>query len=138
MHQERLISKFYQRPDKSYFQEPRYLESLINTGRLAQKFLPKQTDIDKILKVIQWKVFKGTHLSVMIKEIQVEYLTSSYFKDIYLHLAQNKLPSSKAAVRKAEALPEKYILLDSLLFKTISTPDKKQQYWQYWKCLQIK
>ena len=59
----------------------------------------------------------------MIKEIQAGYLISSYFKDIYL--AQNKLPNSKTAIRKVEALAEKYILLDSLLFKIISTPDKE-------------
>ena len=78
-----------------------------------------------MLKIIQQKVLKGTHLLVMIKEIQAGNLTSSYFKDIYLYLAQNKLPSSKAAIRKVEALTEKYILIDSLLFKIISTPDKE-------------
>ena len=40
--QEGVISEIYQRPDKSYFQEPQELDSLINTGRLVQKFLPKQ------------------------------------------------------------------------------------------------
>ena len=54
---------------------------------------------------------------VEIKEIQARYLQSSYFKDIYIYLSQNKLPSSKAAIRKIEALAEKYILLDSILFK---------------------
>ena len=47
-YQEGIISKIYQRPDESYFQEPEELESLVNTGRLVQKFLPKQADIDKI------------------------------------------------------------------------------------------
>ena len=65
------------------------------------------------------------HLSVMVKEIQAGYLSSSYFKDIYLYLAQNSLPSSKAAIRKVETLAEKYILLDSLLFKVTSTPEKE-------------
>ena len=71
------------------------------------------------------KVLKGTHLSIMIKAIQAGYLISSYFKDIYLYLAQNKLHSTKSAIRKVETLAEKYILLDSLLFKIISTPDKE-------------
>ena len=79
---------------------------------MVQKFLLKQAYIDKILKIIQWKVLKGTHLSIMIKDIQVWYLTSSYFKDIYLYLVQNKLSSTKSAIRKIEALAEKYILLD--------------------------
>ena len=86
-------------------------------GNLIHRFLPKQTDIDKILQIIQRKVLKGTHLPVEVKEIQVGYLHSLYFKDIYQYLLQNKLPSSKIAIKKLEALSEKYVLLDSLLFR---------------------
>ena len=49
--QECVISEMYHRPDKSYFHEPQELESLINTGRLTQKFLPKQADIDKAIQL---------------------------------------------------------------------------------------
>ena len=42
-----------------------------------------------------------------IKEIQAGYLTSSYFKDIYLHLAENILTSSKATIRQVETQAEK-------------------------------
>ena len=94
-------------------------------SNLIQKFLPKQADIDKILKIIQHKVLKGVHLLVTIKEIQAGYLNSSYFKDIYLYLAHNKLPSSKAGIWKVEALAEKYVLLDSLLFKISTMPEKE-------------
>ena len=59
--QEGIISKTIQRPSKLLFQEPKELSDLINTGNLIQKFLPKQADIDRILKVIQRKVLKGTH-----------------------------------------------------------------------------
>ena len=52
-----------------------------------------------------------------VKEIQAGYLCSPYFKDLYLYLSQNKLPSSKSAIRKLETLAEIYVLLDSLLFK---------------------
>ena len=92
-------------------------------GNSIKIFLPKQADTDKILKVIQRKVLKGTHLPVDINEIQARYLTSSHFKDIYLYLSQNKLPTSKAAIRKLDTLAERYILLDSLLFKI--TPEKE-------------
>ena len=96
--QEGVISKTYQRPDKSFFQEPQELEGLVNTGGLEQKFLPKQADIDKVLKIIKRKVFKGAHLPVKIKEIQAGYLFIPYFKDIYLYLAQNKLSSTKTII----------------------------------------
>ena len=123
--QEGVISETYQRPDKSFFQEPQELEGLINAGRVVQKLLAKQADIDKILNVIQKKVLKGTHLPVAIKEIRAEYLVSPYFKDIYLYQSQNKLPSTKGAIQKVETLAEKYILLDLLLFKIVTTPEKE-------------
>ena len=69
------------------------------------------------MKVIQRKVLKGNHLPVLIKEKQAGYLNSPYFKDLYLYPTQNKLPSSKNAICKVKALAERYILLDSLLFK---------------------
>ena len=74
------------------------MESLINTGKLVQKFLLKQADINKILKVILRKLLKGKHLPVTVKEIQAGYLINHYFKDLYLDLAQNKLPSPKTAI----------------------------------------
>ena len=60
---------------------------------------------------------------VKVKEIQAGYLHSSYFKDLYLYLSQNKLPSSKLKIKRIETLAEKYILLDSLLFKI--TPERE-------------
>ena len=123
--QESIISEVYQRPDKSYFQELIELKDLIDTNNIIQQFLPKQTDIDKILEVIRKKVLKGTHLPLMIKEIQAGYLNSSYFKDIYLYLAQNRLPVKKAAIKRVEVLAEKYIILDSLLFKLTTIPGKE-------------
>ena len=56
--------------------------------------------MDKILKVIHRKVLKGTYLPVTVKEIQAGYLVSPYFKDIYLYLTQNKLPSAKTAFER--------------------------------------
>ena len=87
--------------------------------------MPKQTDIDKILEIIRKKVLKGTHLPLTIKEVQAGYLNSLYFKDIYQYLAQNRLLSKKAAMKRVEILAEKYILLDSLLFKLATIPGKE-------------
>ena len=56
--QEGIISEIYERPDNSYLQEPKELTDLIDTTKLIQKYLPKQTDIDKILDIIKEKVSK--------------------------------------------------------------------------------
>ena len=98
-HQEGIISEMYESPDKSYINEPHELADLVDTSKMVQKFLPKQTDIDKILDIIKRKVLKGTPLHLTIKEIQAGYLTSPYFKDLYRYLAQNKLPSKRSAIQ---------------------------------------
>ena len=35
------------------------------------------------------------------------------------------MPSTKTAIQKVETLAEKYILLDSLFFKIVTTPEKE-------------
>ena len=58
----------YLRPDKSYFKEPPELQSLVDTGKLAQMYLCKKADLNKILKLIQKKVLKEVHLLVSDKD----------------------------------------------------------------------
>ena len=123
--QENIISEVYERPDKSYFQEPIELKDLVDTNNIVQQFLLKQTDIDKILEVIKRKVLKGMHLPLTIKEIQSGYLSRLHFKDIYIYLAHNWLPSKRVAMWRVEVLVEKYIMLDSLLFKLTMIPEKE-------------
>ena len=116
--QEGVMSEMFQRPDKSFLQEPKELKDLINKGNYVHKYLPKQMDRDKILEMIQRKVLKGTHLPIEIKEIQAGYLHKPYFKDLYLYLSQNKLPSSKSAIRLTHYYSEYH-------------QKKKLQSWQY-------
>ena len=66
-------------------------------------------DIDKILKVIQRKVLKGTHLPVEIKEKQAGYLHSSYFKDLYLYLSHKNYPFLGWGLKELKHL-QKYTL----------------------------
>ena len=53
------MSKTFQRSEKSFLQEPKELGNLINKENLIHKYLPRQTDIDKMFKVIQRKVLKS-------------------------------------------------------------------------------
>ena len=105
--QEGIISEIYESPDQSYIRKPHKLADLVDTSQIVQKYLPKQTDIDKILDIIKRKVLKGTHLPLTIEEIQAGYLSSPYFKDLYRYLAQNKLPSKRSVICKVETLAER-------------------------------
>ena len=83
-------------------------------------------DIDKILNILKRKVLKGAHLPLTIKEIQAGYLNSLFSKDLYRYMAQNKLPSKKSVIHKVLTLSQNYVLLDQLLFKLITIPDKEK------------
>ena len=118
--QEGIISETIQRPDKSFFQNPKELENLIDTGNLIQRFLPKQTEIVKILQIIQRKMLKGTHLPVEVKEIQAGYLHTPYFKDIYQYLLQNKLSSYQISHKEIRGIIRKICIVRLLIIQNSS------------------
>ena len=118
--QEGIISETIQRLDKSFFQNPKELEDFIDKGNLIHRFLPKQTDIDKILQIIQRKVLKGTHLPVEVKEIQAGYLHSPYFKDIYQYLLQNKLPEFQISHKEIRSIVRKICIVRFLIVQNLS------------------
>ena len=81
------MSETFLRLDKSFFQNSKDLGDLLNKENLFHNFLPKQTDIDKILEVIQRKVLRGTHLSVEVKEfkqdIYIVHISKIYINTYY-------------------------------------------------------
>ena len=105
-HQEGIITEMYIAPDQSYLEQPQELTTLVNTSKVVQKYLLQQADMDKIVDRIKRKVLKGTHLPLIIKEIQAGYLTSPFFKDLYRYLAQYIMPHKRHARCKIEALVE--------------------------------
>ena len=125
-HQEGIITEAYVAPYQSYIEQPQELIKLVNTSKSVQRFLLWPADIDKVLNVIKRKVLKGTHLPITIKEIQAGYLNSPFFKDLYRYLVQNIMPSKSHTRCKVEMLAESFILLDSLLFKLITVPNKEK------------
>ena len=54
-------------------------------SKVAHKFLPKQTALNKVIKHKERKILKSIHLSMTIKERQAKYLTSPSFKT-YIHI----------------------------------------------------
>ena len=80
---------------------------------MVHNVLPKQTDLNTTIKLMERKILKGNQLPVTIKEKQEGYLASPYFKNIYLYPAQNKLPSSKAAIKQVGIQAERNLLLDT-------------------------
>ena len=68
------------------------LAELIDVKKLNIRDLPKQEQLDPLLKVIENKVLRQIHLPTSFRDLHGAYLHSPHFRDIYLHLLQNKTP----------------------------------------------
>ena len=104
-------------PEESDFYEPEPLDQVVDVTKQWYKFLPKQGDVDKILAQINHKILRDTKLPLTLKDLKAAYLTSPHFKDVYLHLLQNRAPINKAAAHRLEVNAHNYMILDGLLFK---------------------
>ena len=93
----------------------------MDPSKVTHKFLPKQGEIDRIIKQINKKVLRDTKLSINPRDLKAAYLTSPHFRD--LNLTQNKVPLGKGAARRLEQNARNYMLLDGLLFKIIELDD---------------
>ena len=81
------------------------------------RYLPKQADIDKIMQQISRKYLTKLQLPCSIRDIQAAYLNSPHFRDIYLSVEMNKIPSKTRSARKLEAdlMSAVYIMHGGLL-----------------------
>ena len=110
-------------PDQSNFEIPPPLQEIVDPSKITHKFLPKQGEIDRLIKQINKKVLRDTKLNLNLRDLRAAYLQRPHFRDIYLNLTQNKVPLGKGAVKRLEQNARNYLILDGLLFKIIEIED---------------
>ena len=84
-------------PFDTDFVMPPSLENVADVTKITHKFLPKQDEVERLIKQINRKVLRHTKLPGSLKDLRAAYLTSPHFKDIYLNLLQNRAPLNKSA-----------------------------------------
>ena len=107
----------YDIPMDSDFVRPPPLNQVVDPNNVNYKFLPKQGQVDKLLRQIDRKVLRDTNLSVSLKDLKASYLSSPHFRDIYLYLMQNRMPLIASVARRLESNARNYMVIDGLLFK---------------------
>ena len=110
-------------PDQSDFEIPPPLQDIVDPSKITHKFLPKQGEIDRLIKQINKKVLRDTKLNMNLRGLRAAYLQSPHFRDIYLNMTQNKVPLGKGAAKRLEQNARNYLILDGLLFKIIELED---------------
>ena len=101
--------------------------SEVNKGKtLVAKRMPKQSEIDRLMKHINKKILRDTRYPESLKDLEAAYTSSAAFRDIYNYLRYNRLPTTKQAAKRIEHLSQDYYVLGKLLFRRImhkSSPD---------------
>ena len=77
-----------------YTQTPQALVPIDTPLSIIRKHIPRQSDIDKIVRNIERCVIHGLELPIQAQDLVKVYQTSTHFCDIYQYITDGKLPSS--------------------------------------------
>ena len=114
---EEILNPKIKIPEESDLYVPEPLDQVVDVKKQWYKFLPKQGDVDKILAQINHKILRDTKLPLTLKDLKAAYLTCPHFKDVYLHLLQNRVPLNRSTAHGLEVSACNCMILDGLLFK---------------------
>ena len=111
-------------PEIKYTQTPQVLVPIDTPLSIICKHIPRQSDIDKIVKNIETHVIDSLELLIQAQDLIKAYQHSTHFHDIYQYITDGKLPSSAKAQNciRAEAL--NYIVIKHFLFRIDTQKEK--------------
>ena len=72
-------------PQLKDFIPPQSLDKVVDLSKTAYKFLPKQGEIDWLLKQIEEKVLRDINISNELRDLKAAYMESPHFRDIYIY-----------------------------------------------------
>ena len=114
-------------PDIEYTKTSKPLVPADMPLSVIRKHIPRQSDIDKIVKSIESRVIHRLELPIQVQDLMKAYQTSMHFRDIYHYITDGKLPSGTKAQNciRAEAL--NYVVVNNFLFRIDTQKDKDRQ-----------
>ena len=84
--QEEVLDPEIQIPQLKDFIPPQSLDKVVDLSKTAYKFLPKQGEIDWLLKQIEKKVLRDINISNELRDLKAAYMESPHFRDIYISI----------------------------------------------------
>ena len=111
-------------PEIEYTQMLQALVPIDTPLSIIHKHIPRQSDIDKIVKNIETRVIHSLELLIQAQDLIKTYQQSTHFRDIYQYITDGKLPSSTKVQNciRAEAL--NYVVINHFLFRIDTRKDK--------------
>ena len=104
-------------PEIEYTQMPQTLVPIDTPLSIIHKHIPRQSDIDKIVKNIETCVIHSLELLIQAQDLVKVYQHSTHFCDIYQYITDGKLPSSTKAQNCIRTKALNYIVINNFLFR---------------------
>ena len=103
-------------PQIEYTQMPQALVPIDTPLSIIRKHIPRQSDIDKIVRNIETRVIHSLELPIQAQDLVKAYQHSTHFRDIYHYITDGKLLSSVKAQNCIRAKALNYVVIDNFLF----------------------
>ena len=103
-------------PEIKYTQTPQALVPIDTSLSIIHKHIPRQSDIDKIVRNIETHVIHSLELLIQAQDLVKAYQHSTHFHDIYQYITDGKLPSSTKAQNCIQAEALNYVVINHFLF----------------------
>ena len=87
-----LVDLVIHAPNKTDTDPDVPLSEFTDVHKLHAHEIPKQKNLDPLLKLLETKILRQVHLPTSFRDLHGAYLHSPHFRDIYLYLLQNKAP----------------------------------------------
>ena len=104
-------------PEIKYSQMPQPLVPIDTPLSIIRKHIPRQFDIDKIVKNTETCVIHSLELPIQAQDLVKVYQHSTCFHDIYQYIIDGKLPSSAKAQNCIRAKALNYVVINHFLFR---------------------
>ena len=123
--EESTVDAQFRHPMQEDFIIPPTLAEATKNKTLLAKDLPNQTDLDRLMKVLNRKILAQSRFPEPMKDLEASYIHSGFFKDIYEYIRYNQLPTNQTKAKQVQINSINYFTLGSILFRLI--PDKTGQ-----------
>ena len=104
-------------PDIKYTQKSQPLVPVDTPLSIIRKHIPRQSDIDKIVKSIETRMIHRLELPIQVQDLIKAYQTSVHFQDIYHYITDEKLPSGSKTQNCIHAEALNYVVVNNVLFR---------------------
>ena len=122
-------------PPPEMYTPPHLLIAPQDKLSLFRKHIPKQKEIDALLKDLRKRVLHNLMVNLDTKDLIEHYSMSLRYRDIYNYVADGRLPGNVTTQKKVAGEAANYVIVNGLLFKIAQ--HKESGKWNHYLLLVI-